>query len=338
MKKKSIYVISLMVIIISASIIGILFFILLNEEQSYFLIEIYNPDKTFTGTTLFADLSNGEEPRIVEVDMDGNVVWEYILPDDIKSYTNPGFDVELLPSNNVLFLAPQKGIYEINRAGIIVWSYLDDKASHDADRLPNGNTIFIWGGSDTHDDLQVKEVNTAGTIIWSWKAKDHYYYDPYKNISMQGWTHSNAVTRFQNGNTAINLRNFNLTVIVNNAGKVLKELNWSSLGDDPHEPEFHPNGNIVIALQWTAPNQVVEIKNTTSNVVWTYHRDNLTFARDADRLANNNTLIVGVVGNSPKIFEVTSDGEIVWQLAIRGKYLSTLSPGWFYKAERIYYP
>ncbi len=335
MQKKYIYVIVLVVVILGASITGVLLFFLLSEDQSYFIVEIHDPNEAFQGTTLFADLSNDQAPRIVEVDMEGNIVWEYMLPEYLKTFTNPGFDVELLPNNNILFVAPQNGIYEINRAGTIVWSHMDDKLSHDADRLPTGNIIYIWGGNDTHDDLQVKEVNSLHTIVWSWKAKDYYFFDPYKNISMQGWTHANAVTRFQNGNTMINLRNFNLTVIVNSTGHIVRELNWTTLGDDPHEPEIQPNGNILIALQWTAPNQVVEIKNSISNVVWDYHRDNLTFARDADRLPNNNTLIVAVVRRSPKIFEVNPDGDIVWQLAVRGKYLSALSPGWFYKVERI---
>jgi hypothetical protein len=152
---------------------------------------------------------------------------------------------------------------------------------------------------------------------------------------MQGWTHANAVSRLRNNHTLINLRNFNLTVEVNKTGHIIREFNWTDKGDDPHEPEMQRNGNLLIGLQWTAPFQVVEINTTTGVVVWKYHRNYLTFTRDADRLPNNNTLIVGVVGNSPKIFEVTRDGEIVWQVAVRGKNLSGLSPGWFYKAQRI---
>jgi hypothetical protein len=244
-------------------------------------------------------------------------------------------DVELLPNNNILFVAPLKGVFQINRQGTIIWSYIDDKVSHDADRLPNGNTLIIWGGSDGVDDIQVKEVNATGDIVWSWKAKDHYYYPPYKDIYMQGWTHANAVTRLSNGNTLINLRNFNLTVEVNTTGDVVWECDWSSLGDDPHEPQVLTNGNILIALQGNAPNQAVEIKKASKTVVWEYERENMIFTRDTNRLPNQNTLIVSVVDNSSKIFEVTSDGEIVWQIAIKGQKIERYSPGWFYKAQRI---
>jgi hypothetical protein len=336
MEKKTKYIIISLAIIIGATISGFFIWFLLQSDQSYFIIEIYDADKASNGTTLFADLSNDDAPRIIEVNMDGDIIWEYMLPDNLKDYTNPGFDVELLPNGNILFVAPLKGIYEINRAGNIVWFHEDDKISHDADRLPNGNTIVIWGGNDSLNDFQVKEFNPLGNIVWSWNASNYYNYPPLNNIFMQGWTHANAVTRVPSGNTLINLRNFNLTVDVNSTGHIKKEYNWTTLGDDPHDPEIQPNGNILVALQWTAPNEIVEINSTTQSVIWSYHRDNMTFARDADRLVNNNTLIVSVVGRSPKIFEVTQYGEIVWQLAVRGKYLSSLSPGWFYKTQRIY--
>ena len=38
--------------------------------------------------------------------------------------------------------------------------------------------------------------------------------------------------------------------------------------------------------------------------------------------------------NNPRIIEVSMSGEIVWQLTLKG-YAADLSPGFFYKAERI---
>ena len=57
-------------------------------------------------------------------------------------------------------------------------------------------------------------------------------------------------------------------------------------------------------------------------------------AKDDDRLPNGNTLITG----STKIVEVTTEGEIVWQLALKGITLvgpEQSSALGFYKAERI---
>ena len=138
--------------------------------------------------------------------MRGEIVWEYVLPDNLKRYTNPGFDVERLSNDNILFLLPLKGVYEIDRDGKIVWSYLDSKVTHDADRLPNGNTILVFGGDDTASDAQVKEVNREGEIVWTWYAKDHFNRAPYKDIYDDGWTPSSVIAGHLYGSIAIWLR------------------------------------------------------------------------------------------------------------------------------------
>lgn len=85
---------------------------------------------------------------------------------------------------------------------------------------------------------------------------------------------------------------------------------------------------------------MVEIDKSTKELVWTYARDGLRTARDSDRLPNGNTLIVGVLTpeQDSVIFEVTPDGEIVWQLKIKDAPATNNSPGFFYKAQRVRVP
>ena len=336
-KKHIISVIVIIASIISVSII--ILFIINNMQQQptpYYSVDTWIADKTYNGTTLFADVSNGV-PKIVEVNMQGEIVWQWTPPSELHQYINPGLDTERLPSGNTLVLLPQKGIYEINSSGDIVWYHLDEKCSHDADRLPNGNTIYIWGGNDSIDDNQVKEVNLTHHLVWNWTAKPHFYNDTYKDIFREGWTHANAVTRIPGtNNTLINLRNFNMTIVVNKTGNITWSYNWTDSGTDPHEPELLSNDNLVIALQWEPKHTICEINRTTKTVVWNYTNDSLRTSRDADRLPNNNTLIQSVINddNSSVIMEVTKTGEIVWQFTLRNNP-ATHSPGWFYKAQRI---
>ena len=126
-------------------------------------IEKYVPAKAWNSTTLLADNHRRERPRIIEVDMEGKIVWEYEIPLSLRQYTNPGFDVEPLPNSHVLFVLPGSGIYEIDRQGSVVWSHLDPKVSHDVDRLPNGNTLYVYGNNDTKADPQVKEPIVPAT-------------------------------------------------------------------------------------------------------------------------------------------------------------------------------
>lgn len=296
-------------------------------------VGVYNPEMAWEGTTLFADLHNPEKPGIIEVNMEGEIIWEYEVPNNLKQYTNPGFDAERLPNDNILFVLPRKGVYEINREGGVVWSYLDEKVSHDADRLPNGNTLVVWGGNDGVGDAQVKEINPEGEVVWSWHARDYFLKAPYRDIREEGWTHTNAVTRLENGNTLISLRNFNFIVEVDPQGSVVRTIG-EGVFDHQHDPEVLPNKNILVANHGR-PHEAVEINPETGEIVWRFpvpKRSNWP-VRDADRLPNGNTLITGTT----MIIEVTPKGEVVWQLKLINIAFGveeTKTQG-FYKAERI---
>lgn len=310
-----------------------------HDSLSDLYVDIYDEQKAYNGLTYFSDGHRPSAPRIASINMQGNITWEYSVPDNLRQFTNPGFDVEVLTNNHILFVLPSNGVYEINSAGTVLWSHLDTQISHDADRLTSGNTLYIFGNNDNFDDPQVKEVNSSGTVVWSWYAKTAFDYEPYRSMYDQGWTHANAVTRLQNGNTLINLRNFDMTVEVNHSGAVVWSNDWSTIGGtncDPHEPEIETNSHIVACLQNNSPYQVVEIDKTSHELIWTYARNGLRTARYCNRLPNGNTLIVGVLEpeQDSVIFEVTSDGEIVWQLKIKDSPVGN-SPGFFYKAQRI---
>jgi len=296
-------------------------------------VDIYQSDMAWPGTTLLPDNHNRARPRVIEVNMLGEIVWQYLLPDGLKEYTNPGFDVELLANNNILLMLPGYGVCEINRNGNIVWSYLDPKVSHDADRLPNGNTLVVYGNEDGINDAQVKEVNPKGEVVWRWYAKDHFDKPLYNTIFDQGWTHTNAVSRLPNGNTLISPRNFDFVVEVDPQGAVVRTIG-EGIFDNQHDPEVLPNGNILLANH-LKPHQAIELDPKTGEIVWQsagFERE-ASPVRDANRLPNGNTLITG----STKIVEVTAEGEIVWQLALKGITLSRQDASGlgFYKAERI---
>lgn len=297
-------------------------------------VDIYNPDKAWKGTTLLADNHRQNRSRIIEVNMQGRIVWEYLLPEYLKKYTNPGFDVERLPNNNILFVLPLRGVYEINRSGDIVWSYVDSKVSHDADRLPNGNTLVVFGGWDGLSDAQVKEIDSKGKIVWAWHARNHFNKPPYKDIHNEGWTHTNAASRLPNGNTLISLRNFNFVAEVDPRGKVVRTIG-EGIFQAQHDPEMLPQDHLLVANH-SVPHRAIEVALNTGKIVWQspgFERDAAP-VRDANRLPNGNTLVTA----STRIVEFTPQGEIVWQLKLRVvnfRNRRDRSGLGFYKAERI---
>ncbi|MFC2016205.1 aryl-sulfate sulfotransferase [Chloroflexota bacterium] len=294
-------------------------------------IDIYDSNKAYTGTTLLTDIHNTEKPRIIEVNMLGKVVWEYLVPQDLKRYTGGGFDVEWLENDNILFVLPRKGVYEINRSGEIVWSYLTNKISHDADRLPNGNTIFVWGFPDKMEDAQVTEITPEGKIVWAWYAKDHLDKSTYNDIYQDGWTHTNAVTRLANGNTLISPRNFQFVILVDPQGSIIKTIGEGKVYD-PHDPEVLTNGNILVA-SLNQPPRAVEI-DSRDRIVWEFRTlgHGIWHVRDTDRLPNGNTLLCGTT----QIVEITTSGEIVWQLSLKNMTEDERpTVNGFFKAERV---
>jgi hypothetical protein len=297
-----------------------------------FIIDIAVPEKMAPGTTLLPDNHNPEHPRIIEVNRLGEIVWEYPLPDDLKAFTYPGWDVELLPSGNILTLLPRKGVYEINRDKKVIWSYLDPKVSHDADRLSNGNTLIAFGAQDTKNDAQVKEVNPSGDIVWSWCAKDIFDTAPYNSIINEGWTHTNAVTRLANGNTLVSLRNFNFIVEVDSEGNCVRKIGEGLLTSQ-HDPAVLPNGNLLVANHGR-PHEALEI-DANSSIVWRFPITGQSSApvRDANRLPNGNTLIIA----ADRIIEVTNDKQVVWQFRLKTGFTDKLTAQrqGFYKAERL---
>lgn len=296
------------------------------------VVDIYQPDKAWAGTTIFTIDYEVNNHQIIEVNMLGEVIWQHTV-----TQSSVVVEAELLPNNNILYSAAN-GVFEIDRSGKIVWKYLTSKIDHDADRLPNGNTIFVFGMSDQKSDAQVTEVNLKGEIVWQWYAKDQFDKPPYNSIYEKGsWIHTNAVTRISNGNTLISLRNLDFVVEVDPKGAVVRNIG-EGIFYHQHDPEFLPNGNTLIC-DHHEPNSVLEYDPATGKVVWKYKfpkeiedKDRQKI-RDANRLPNGNTLVVG----STIMAEVTPKGEIVWRLNFKGVAASESSPVThpFYKAERI---
>ncbi len=292
-------------------------------------MDVFESSAVWTGTTLLADNHNLAQPRIIEVNLLGEIVWQYLVPEQWRQFTNPGFDIEPLANNNVLFVLPRVGVFEIDRGGKIVWAYLDARVSHDADRLPNGNTLVAFGAMDTPNDAQVKEINPKGEVVWRWYARDAFNKSPYKEISDEGWTHTNAAVRLANGNTLISLRNFHFIAEVDARGALVRTIG-EGLFHHQHDPEPLANGNLLIA-DHSEPQRAIELDLKTNQIVWQFPVPR-QLVRDANCLPNGNTLITG----SSAIVEVTPQKQIVWQFKLKTPLEKDEGPTrGFYKAERI---
>ena len=110
-------------------------------------------------------------------------------------------------SNNVLFVLPRKGVYEINRTGDIVWSFSWKdlgRHPHEPEILPSGNMVVVL--RKPHRVVEIERKTKA--ILWE--------------FSKSGVETIRDADRLPNGNTLIVERTKILEVTT--AGKVVWQL------------------------------------------------------------------------------------------------------------------
>ena len=300
-------------------IFGQSFFIATAAIANEYKISVLDDAQVFSGKTLFVDVSKKMRQTLVEVDVQGKILWQHApqIPNGALL-----LDAAYLTQDRILFTAKGYGIVEIDRSGKIWWKHLDAQASHDADRLSNGNTIYNRGWVPKGEDV-VREISPNGDLVWAWNGLQDFDKPPFTSVDDEGWMHVNSVSRLSNGNTVISIRNFNSIVEVNPMGKVIQawtfrseknktiETNGKIMGERNHEPEVLPSGNILVSLR--KPFRYVEFNSVTQDIVWQWRPSagvNKTFNRDSNRLPNGNTLVT----TANQIIEVNSSGTIVWQL------------------------
>jgi len=163
--------------------------------------------------------------------------------------------------------------------------------------------------------------------VWEWRAWEHL--DPeadgitFPQDGREEWTHGNAVIELASGNLMVSFRNISTVMeIERSTGQIIWKLGAPPLSGQ-HAPVELANGNILIfdngpiRIDASLPySRVIEVDRATKQIVWSYQEHPVEYfyssrISNAQRLPNGNTLICeGVFG---RLFEVTRDGELVWE-------------------------
>lgn len=296
------------------------------------------PEKVQSGRVAFVKPSVS---KIIEMDLDGKVTWEYTFP---RKYLRPDFsmgggaDIEWLPKTDSFLVAiPKVGAVEVSRSGQVVWEYLTEEISHDADLLADGTIVFV-NGWDGDGSFIFTRIDRSGRILERYRAQDigldkadrrlNFMNEIYSN------THANAVQFLAPGRYLLSLRNYNMAVVLN-AGKIESKIqNVRSI----HDPVDLADGIYFIRQDGLSGQRVVRLdKNTeqrgplfeTSDPEWRP-------MRTLEPLANRNFLITG----STVIGQVSRSGELVWKIKLNDfeNQLNSSSPhrDFIYKAAFVY--
>lgn len=239
--------------------------------------------------------------------------------------------------------------YEVTPDNEIVWHYEDIYHHHDAQWLENGNLLYtaasplpadiaakVIGGDPRKDGADgiiqsdiVKEVNRQGEVVWEWKVWEHL--DPqdfpiHDIFDRRHWPMINGLSETKDGLVLMSLRTTSGVIAVS---KTTGEVVWH-VGPDivaqQHTPIELENGNVLVFDNGnlrkgsTSPySTALEFNPQTKTVEWLY-KDSFPsaffspFMGSAQRLENGNTFICESAFG--RLFEVTSQGEIVWEYVI----------------------
>jgi hypothetical protein len=243
--------------------------------------------------------------KLIEVDWDGNIVWEY---DDVYL----SHDFYRMKNGNTM---------------VIRWVAMPEETTKKVKGgLPGTEREGImWG------DV-LRELNPDGKIVWEWTAYEHM--DPDIDIlcplcARTRWANANSVFVMDNGDILLSQRFTNMLLIVD---KKTGDIKWRwGPGEiaHPHHPQVLENGNILVFDNGFHRNcihdfeysrsRVVEVNPETKEIVWEYEDETpINFYSCAcggcQRLPNGNTLICEALMG--RIFEVTPYSETVWEYVV----------------------
>ncbi len=240
----------------------------------------------------------GSSSGLIELDWDGNVVWEY--PNSFVHH-----DYERLENGNTLVLLFEEMSPEFSAT--------------------------IKGGTRREDDPErmlgdvIAEVAPDGSMVTQWRSWEHL--DVEKDVicpleNRREWTHANSLTVGPDGTWMISLRRIDVIAIVDSD---TGEFRWKwgrGVIAHQHDARFLLNGNAMLfnnnfhGIAGAGFSSVIEIDPDTEEIAWEYRGSPPVsfyshYISSAERMPNGNTLICE--GAHGRVFEVTQNKEIVWE-------------------------
>ena len=270
----------------------------------------------------------------IEIDLEGNIVWK---SPEIKSY----------------YYGPGS------------WN-------HAYYKMKDGSVTFpqvVYDNCIVGDRIVNLDADSYAEI-WSWDYRD-YFEKPDCSANSNGdvwldWTHTNSVSMFkEDGIVYVNSRNFSTFFKIDmSSGAIIwrlgKDGDFTFIGDNEnpwfelaHEPEINGvNGNKVIFFDnGTAErgfSRIVEYKinetDMTAEMIFEFDGKDLgkgwwsEYWGDADRLENDNIFVTAGfydMQQTSRFFEVTHEGEVVWELFLERNNDWQIS---LYKADKFVPP
>ncbi|MGB1090514.1 MAG: aryl-sulfate sulfotransferase [Oceanobacter sp.] len=250
--------------------------------------------------------------RIIEMDWDGNIVWEFTDP-------MQHHDVRRLPNGNTLYIGWQ------------------EMSPENAARVQGGVPGTECDGKIYED--YIREITPEGETVWNWNSSQMEIenYPIAHGVERAEFAHCNTINPIDDEHVLVCFRSIDTIGIIERAsGKLVWEAHNHMWGR-PHDPQILANGNILLfcngAHDEAMPHfsYLVELDRETGEEIWRYqatvpwHFFSHVMS-GANELPSGNLLVCQ--SSAGRIFEITRAGEVVWD------YVNPVNEGFFPSAKR----
>lgn len=331
-------------------------------------VTVHDEEATCPGLNLYT-AGNAAEATLMDADGTVLHQWRYDyrdLPEDERRTDEERIQateywrrVHLLENGDLLAIYEGEGLLKIDRDSRMIW-YRPNGAHHDLDVRPDGSIVVLtreagvvpWINPESPvlEDF-VSVLDADGNEKRSFSLADAFRDSDYEDY----WTrtgrtsgdifHTNSVEvlegkladrvdAFQRGCILTSMLYLDTIAVVNPDGP---EVVWALRGTfrRQHDPTVLDNGHLLL-FDNGGPrgySEVLEIDPASEEVAWSYRGTaddafQTDFCGASQRLPNGNTLITE--SDNGRAFEVTRDGEIVWEFVCpyraggNAEYIATL--------------
>jgi len=292
-------------------------------------VTIYNKEKAYPGYNLYTSSS---EQQVLLIDMNGKIVHRWWVPNDyIWTHAELDKDGNLFVFWNIEGI--HRSLVKLDWYSNIIWKR-DNFFHHDIAFDDAGNIYTLVNDFNYYDTNGIKRKNNELVLLspeGDFLKRIDMFPKLQKNIpdaikNSIDIFHINTVELINkdiNGlckkdDILLAIRNLNLIGIFNMDNEEFIWLWGQGVLDHHHQPTLLKNGNFLLFDNGARRgySRVIELNPLTEEIVWEYKTDppEVFFSKTqggSERLPNGNTLITEAKKN--RVFEVTIDGEVVWE-------------------------
>ena len=301
-------------------------------------------DKIQKGNIALIDTKND---RIVELKMNGNIVWQTKFPDPFRNGAwNAGADIEWLQNTDTFLVAvPMAGFFEISRDGKVITQCKSKFISHDVDKIGDDLFIFVNGWDDKGKDEPIITLMSS-KCDKIWEKKTEFFAVKEEDlqprfIKDKAKLHTNSVRLLPNGNYMASIRNYDQIVIFDKT-RVIKRFKDAPGVHDPSEIYKEGDAAFFYYANRGRPQSInkrdFNFPERRPEIIWSGPQSReraWTPLRTLEKLSNGNWLVTG----SREVGQVSEDGELVWELhfpEFRHQKKRGLNKTYIFKASFVY--